>query len=116
MGLPSCLSDMSSSIPVGSATLTWRFSGAPRSAANGLITSAYTGSAPEREYPRAAAAYHPQQLIPQFGGGLDVDLPADLDYQRGTGPDGYAQVRRLGAVRDSRSRLPPGIEAAHDPQ
>jgi hypothetical protein len=53
----------------------------------------------------------PQQLIPQFGGGLDVDLPPDLDYQRGTGPDGHAQVRRLGAVRNSRSRLPPGIGA-----
>jgi hypothetical protein len=52
----------------------------------------------------------------QLGGGLDVDLPTDLDYQWGTGPDGHAQIRRLGAVRDSRSRLPPGIGAGHDPQ
>ena len=66
--------------------------------------------------PRAATAYHPQQLIPQLRGGLDIDLPADLDDHRGTGADGHVQVSRHGAVRDSRSRLRPGVDARHDPQ
>jgi hypothetical protein len=50
----------------------------------------------EREL-RSAAAYHPQQLIPQPGGRLDIDLPADLDDQRETGQT--ATLRSAVSVR-----------------
>jgi len=67
---------MSPSIPTGSATVTWRFSAAPRLAANGPITCANTGSASEREYTRRVAV---GRWVPGQAAGPDPDAVGHLN-------------------------------------
>ena len=59
--------------------------------------SSYRNQNPRKIQVRTAPAYHPLQLVTQPRGGLDVDLPADLDDQRE--PEQTATRRSAVSVR-----------------